>query len=241
MYYPVEALVLRIVRHSDKHSIVRLYTPALGAIGCLTPAGDSREARRRRALMAPLSTVRCVVSVTPGRDLHQLRDVQPADMTAAAILTDPVKGAIAQFLADLLDAVLREPQPDELLYDFVAQTSRELAAISGGVANYHLLALVRLTRFLGIEPDWGSYLPGRWLDEIEGSFRSTPPMHDHYLTPPESRLLNLLRLLDPARLGRLRLTGEQRNYIIDRIIGYYRLHEINTGRLQSLDILRRIF
>lgn len=241
MYHSVEAIVLRLVRHSDKHSIVRLYTPVLGSIACVTPAGEGREARRRRALMAPLAAVRCVVSVTPGRDLHHLRDVQPVDMTAAAILADPVKGALAQFLADLLDSVLREPQPDELLYEFVAQTSRELAAITRGASNYHLLAMVRLTRFLGIEPDWGSFLPGRWLDEVEGAFRSTPPMHDHYLNPQQSRWLNLLRRLEPWQISRLKLSGAQRNYIIDRIIGYYRLHEINTGRLQSLDILRRIF
>ncbi len=241
MYHSVEAIVLRLLRHSDKHSILRLYTPALGAIGCVTPAGDGREARRRRALLTPLAAVRCVVSVAPGRELHHLRDVQPLDMSAAAILTSPVKGALAQFLADLFDAALREQQPDQLLYDFVAHTASELSTLGAGAANFHLLTMVRLSHFLGIEPDWGSYRRGYWLDEVDGAFRPTPPMHDHYLTPDEARVLNLLRRLNPRTLSRLHLTAGQRNYIIDRIIAYYRLHEVNTGRLQSLEVLRQLF
>lgn len=241
MYHSVEGIVLRLVRHNDKHSIVRLYTPTLGVVGCVTPAGDTKEARRRRALMTPLAAVRCVISVTPGHDLHQLRDLQPLDMSAASILTSPVKGALAQFLAELLDSVLREQQPDQLLYDFVVQTARELSAIEGGVANYHLLTMVRLGHFQGIEPDWGSYRRGYWLDESDGIFRPTPPVHEHFANPRESRVLWLLRSLPASKLRRLHLTGRDRNYIIDRILAYYRLHEINTGPLRSLEVLRQLF
>ncbi|MDE6309414.1 MAG: recombination protein O N-terminal domain-containing protein [Muribaculaceae bacterium] len=241
MYHSIEAIVLRLVRHNDKHSIVRLYTPALGVIGCVTPAGDSREARRRRALMTPLATLRCVVSMTQGSDLHHLRDVQPLDMSAASILTSPVKGALAQFLAELFDATLREQQPDALLYDFVAHTARELSAIGGGVANYHLLVLLRLGHFQGIEPDWGSYRRGYWLDESDGTFRPVPPMHEHFADPRESRVLYLLHSLPADKLSRLRLSARDRNYIIDRILAYYRLHEVNTGPLHSLEVLRQLF
>ncbi len=240
-YVSTEGVVLRTVRHNDQHTIVRLYTPDLGAIGCLTPAGNGKEACRRRGMLIPLSRIRCVVSISPGRELHRLRDVQVVDQSLLAILSHPVKGALAQFIADLLDAVLREPQPDAVMYEFISLVGRELAATEKGVANYHLLTLLRLAHHLGIEPDWGEYRRGWWLDEVEGTFRGTPPMHGHFATPAESRVLTAMHRLGAAGLGKLRLNSEQRNYFVDRVIEYYRLHDIRVGRLQSLGILRQLF
>ncbi|MDE7154739.1 MAG: recombination protein O N-terminal domain-containing protein, partial [Muribaculaceae bacterium] len=57
MLRPVKCIILRTVRYNDKSSIVTVYSRELGRMSFVSPAGASREATRRRALLMPLSVI----------------------------------------------------------------------------------------------------------------------------------------------------------------------------------------
>lgn len=242
MYRPLDCIALRTVRYSDRNSILTAYTRQAGRLSFLVPAGTGRAAARLRALLMPMGRFECVADIRPGRDIHSIRDVKAVVLPPVA---DPLRSTIALFVADILSSLLKEPMADPLLFDFIDDAlvrlgdSRRGHALQGtALLNFHLCFLLRLTRFLGIEPDWPTYLPGSVLDFADGIFRRFPPAHRNYLPPGESEAASSLGRMTFRNLGLYRLTRFERNTILDRILLYYQTHYPSVGEPPSLAILR---
>lgn len=239
MYETLDCVALRLVRHNDRHDILTAYSRQRGRVSFVLSAGRGREAMRRRALLMPMSRFECVASMRPGQDLATMRDVRPLVTPAAD--SDPVRGIIAMFTGDLLCSVLTEPMSDGLMYAFVAESVDALATTPHRrLTNLHLAFMVRLMRFLGIEPDDGTYTPGMLFDMTDGVFRPTPPTAGKYLDRAESAAAYRLLRISYGTMHRYRFTRAERNTVVDRLIEYYTMHHHSTMSLRSLDILRSL-
>ena len=97
----MELIALRTVRYNDKNSILSAFTAERGRVSVLVSASGSKEARRRRALLMPLSVVDAEIDIRPGRDIFNLRDIRPLS-SSLSIFSSHVKSAVAIFLADFL-------------------------------------------------------------------------------------------------------------------------------------------
>lgn len=233
---------MRTVRYSDRNSILTAYTRQGGRLSFLVPAGTGRAAARLRALLMPMGRFECVADIRPGRDIHSIRDVKAVVLPPVA---DPLRSTIALFVADMLSILLKEPMSDPLLFDFIDDALRRLGENRKGMTlegaallNFHICFLIRLTRFLGIEPDWPTYLPGAVLDFADGIFRPFPPSHRNFLPPGESEAASLLGRMNFRNLGHFSMTRFERNTILDRILLYYQTHFPSVGEPSSLSILR---
>lgn len=233
---------MRTVRYSDRNSILTAYTRQGGRLSFFVPAGTGRAAARLRALLMPMGRFECVADIRPGRDIHSIRDVKAVVLPPVA---DPLRSTIALFVADMLSTLLKEPMSDPLLFDFIDDALRRLGENRKGMMlegtallNFHICFLIRLTRFLGIEPDWPTYLPGAVLDFADGIFRPFPPSHRNFLPPGESEAASLLGRMNFRNLGHFRMTRFERNTILDRILLYYQTHFPSVGEPSSLSILR---
>lgn len=236
----LHCISLRVVKHSDTSSIATVWTRERGRMAVSLSAGAGREARRHRALMMPFSVFECVGHLQPGREIIRVSDVRPfgpGNVSAA----DPVKNVVAMFLGDFLYAVLRESQPDPCLTDFIFESVDTLRAATGvALANFHLYFLYRLSGFLGIAPDTGTYARGRFFDMREGVFTATPPLHAAAVDPRRAKVVWLLSRIAPGDLGRLRVNRTIRNEILDRMLDYYGMHHTPMSSLSSLQILRSV-
>lgn len=242
MYRQLDCVALRTVRYSDRNSILTAYTRQAGRLSFLVPAGGGKSAARMRALLMPLGRFECVADIRPGRDIHPVRDVRAVVFPPVA---DPLRSSLALFVADMLCSLLREPVPDPSLFDFVDNALARLGCEAPGTAlrgnallNFHICFLVRMTRFLGIEPDWSTFSSGSSLDYADGIFRRFPPSHRDYLPPGESATAALLGRMNFRNLGLYRLSRFERNTILDRILRYYQFHYPSVGEPASLAILR---
>lgn len=242
MYEPIHCLALRTVRHDDRTSILSAWSAERGRVGISMPAGSGREAQRRRALTMPLALFEGVAVCRPGRELVQVRDLRPSAVTSS-VHSHPVKTALALFLADVLDCVLRASEPDAQLSAFLFGSVRALDAIGGNaLANFHLWFLRALSTLTGIAPDFGSWRPGAVFDMSEGVFRTTPPTHGRYLPPDEARAVRMLGRLTLENIGRVRLNRNDRRELLDGILDYFAMHGALSGpATRSLDILKSLF
>lgn len=235
----VTCICLRSVKYSDSQSVATLWTRELGAIAAVVPSGSGREASRRRAIMMPMRVFEAVAWVKPGRELARITDLKPLPAPLAA---DPAVGAVALFVSDFLCSALRQTGPDELMSDFIFASAARLHALTGtALANFHLYFLAHLGRFLGIEPDMGTYAPGAYFDMREGRFCLAAPLHRSVLSPAQARMVALLMRLSPRSLRLLRLSRAERNAILDATLEYYSIHYTPMRSLASLPILRSLF
>lgn len=241
-------IALRTVKYSDRASILSVYTAERGHLSLAVPAGKGKSAARFRALTMPMAVFECQADLRPGREIVNARDVRGIILPPSG---SPIATVIALFMADFLGALLREPQADAPLFAFLVRSAEELAAgalpgVAGAHAsrqlpNFHIAFMMRLQRFMGIEPDWSTYTPGAVFDMAAGVFRTLPPPHPRYLNPEESTAAWRLSRMTTANCHRFRFSRFDRNRILDGLLSYYRLHFPTLGSLPSTDILRQLF
>ena len=68
---------------------------------------------------------------------------------------DVIKSCIAIFLNEVLYKAIKQQGTDESMFGFVFSSVEWLDHQTEGLANFHLLFLIQLTRYLGFYPDTG--------------------------------------------------------------------------------------
>lgn len=242
MYETLHCIALRTIKYDDRRSIVTAWSVERGRVGLLVPAGASREARRRRAIMMPLGLFEGQADIRPGRELMSIRDVQPTAVLAE-LACNPAKAVVAMFLSEVLEKVLREAAPDVLISEFIFDAVRVLDSLTSavGVANFPIVFLYKLGLFLGIEPDSGSWRPGSVFDMGGGCWRSSAPTQGRWLDTAEAETAHLISRLDFVNSSRLGLPRTLRRTALDRILEYYSLHYTSLSDLKSLSVVGDIF
>lgn len=241
MYQHLDCISLRITRYNDRHSILTALSRQQGRISLLISSGGGREATRRRAILQPGGRFSCEADLrdVAGR-IPPIRDVAPRGSAAAT--ADPMQSIITLFLVDFLNTILRDSQPDPLLFDFVEGMLGRLETLEGrALANFHLLFLVKISRYLGVEPDLSTYRPGYIFDMTDAVFRPTTPVSGPFLDHAESAAAARLLRINGRNLGRYALSAAQRNRALDVILQYYTLHFASLRAMKSVDVVRSLF
>lgn len=233
---------LRITQYSDKNAILSAYSRELGMVSCLLPVGAGKEARRRRALLMPLCPVSCIVTSTPGRGIMPFRNPVPSPVMVS-LTSEPLKCALALFLADVLGVVLRQSDVDRNLFDYIyASIIRLDEAGVSLLANFHLAFLVGMLDFLGISPDVADFSPGMVFDKQDAVFRESPPLHKSYCSVEESKHIVLLARMNYGNCHHYKYTRAERARVLNGILEYISLHmSIDLLSLKSLSVLRDLF
>jgi len=173
----ITGIVLSIVRHSDKHNVVSIYTPTHGRITCLAPAGGTRSKLPRLML---LSTIDTEINITPTKEMYQLRSYSFAELRPS-LYTDPMKMTLAMFLADFLNHLLRETQPDAGIWKFI-QGSLSLLDVAPLSPNFHLVFISAIAPFVGIQPDLENCNTSNWFDLRAGRYTLRSPAAQRFPT-----------------------------------------------------------
>lgn len=231
-------IALKVTKHSDKQSILTALSRERGRMSLAIPAGTGKSAARIRALTMPLCVLECVAEHHPGREIVPMRQARQL-MPLSSIHSNPVKQMVAMFIAEILNALLRETNEDAALFDFITRSIAILEeADASGTANFHICFLYQLGRLLGIEPDTSTYFPGRILDIRDGIWRASFPLHSDYLTPEESAAAFRLSRMTFSNYYIYRYAREERNRILDLLLNYLSVHYVSLRNIHSLEILR---
>lgn len=250
----LHCLALRTVRHSDTRDILTAWSRERGRIAIAMPAGAGREARRRRALAAPLALFEGEVTGRPDRDIVSMRDFS-AMPGSPALAATPLKAMVASFIAEVLDHVLRRNEADAPLSDFLFGSARVLAAMPAqALPMFAPTLMFGLLHHAGVAPDLDAYRRSAIFDLRDARFRTSPPLHGDYLEGEACRALmalsrvhynKLLRALadgDITRsLGRPFFPGAAaRREVLQRLIDYYGIHVCPLDTIKTLAVLREM-
>lgn len=239
MQKKLSIIPLRLTPHSDRASVLQAYSLEMGAVSFVVPAGKGPGAARYRALLQPLTPLEVEAQIRPGRELHTFREPL-AKVHIHTILTSPERAAIAMFLAEVLQTLLRQAESDPNTYYYIENAVRRLNDQKTPAANFVLMFMRGLSVLLGIEPDGSDYRPGTVFDLIDGKFRQSAPLHGCSLTAKASRTAWLFLRMTWENQGRFRFSAAERREALDRLLEYYTLHYAPLTGLKSPAVLHRL-
>lgn len=232
-----EALVLRKTAYGDKRVIVNVYTPDQGPLGLIASLSKKSTKGLKPAHFQALQTLEIVYRENSKGDLKGLSEARILE-PYQDLYFDPTKACVALFLAELLQKVLHEQEPNPELFEFLKMAIKDLDKQESGIANYHLFFMLKLSAHLGFSPHLED---GDYFDLMQGDVSWKVPHHPYFIANEELALWRAIDDWEWSEWPSFQLrNGNLRRQALDNMIQYYRLHLHDFGTLKSLSVLREV-
>ena len=240
MEVKTKAVVLRCVPYADNRQVIDLFTEACGRVQFACRMAKTARGKLKRQLFQPLTLLNVAFDYRPKLSLQRMRDVS-IYRPYTQIPYNMEKLGIAMFVAEFLTYATRNEQRNDALFNYIEQCLTWLDTDTGHFANFHLVFMMRIARFLGLMPNVDDYTPGCYFDLRNACFAAIRPLHNDYLQPQQAQhFLNLIRM-DYKTMHLYKLTRDERNECAEVILQFYRLHVPGFPELKSLDVLKQLF
>ena len=234
------AIVLHSLKYGETRLIVDMFTRSYGRLSFIVSLPKSAKGKMKKQFIQPLTILEIETDVRPKLQLQKLSDVRLLH-PFSTIPFDPHKLSIALLIAEFLYYALRSEQQNTLLFDYVADSIQWLDGQDSRFANFHLVLLMRLSRFLGFYPNLDDYSAGDYFDLRESVFLSVPPVHRDFLYPQEAEKVQLMMRMDFATMHLFQMSHTERNRLLEVALSYYRLHIPDFPELKSLSVLQELY
>lgn len=241
MLQKTRGIVLHALKYKDASLIVDIYTETLGRASFMVYIPKSKKASVKATLFQPMALVELEADIRPNTSIYKVREAK-SFYPFVSLPYEPRKSAIALFLSEFLYRALREEDANIPLFNYLMHSIVWLDTCKQQFSNFHLVFLMRLSRFLGLYPNLDDYVEGDYFDMRAACFSPLPPqMHSDYLQPAEAALLNKLIRMRYDTMRFVPMTRIERARFLTLINDYYRLHLPDFPVLRSLDVLHELF
>ena len=242
MLYTTKGIVIHHFKYSEKSVIAKIYTEKYGLQSFLLNGVRNSKSKNKAAYLQPLSLVEINAFHKEKKGLQQLKNIQLAN-PYTSIPFNINKTSIAFFLAEILYKSIKEEEPNEALFEFLYHAFQVLDLETSNYANFHLLFLGQLSKFLGFYPQNTAidYTGNIYFDLQEGFFTHLEPQHKLYTKSPLSnQLINILNTAVSNNKSSLVLDYHSRKTLLNTFLNYYSLHLSNFDNFKSLEILEAV-
>ncbi|MGL5272987.1 MAG: DNA repair protein RecO [Phocaeicola sp.] len=240
MWQKTVGIVLHTLKYNDTSSIVVIYTRHNGRGSFIVPIPRSRKSVLKNVLFQPLSLIEFEADFNPTKTLYKIKEAK-SFYPFHTIPYDPYKSAIALFLAEFLYRSLREESENEELFSYLEHSIHWLDSCKTKYANFHLVFLMRFSRFLGLYPNIEDYVEGAYFDLQGASFTLEQPTHQSFINKEESSRINKLMRMNYDTMHLFEMSRAARNRCLVIVNEYYSLHLPDFPKLKSLDVLQELF
>jgi len=239
MLVKTRAIVLSSIKYSESSIITKIYTEEYGMLSFMVRGVRKRKARMPASFFQAFTLLDLDINYKPKSNLQNIKEVGLYQRTDS-LHTDIRKSTIAIFLAEILHKSLEEEQQDKGLFEFLQLTINFLDSMEGGFANFHLIFLIQLSKYLGFYPSNSNNNNLEYFNMESGIFESNP-YSDQFLNQDLSAKLKELMEISYLNRDLLIITNAQRRKLLGEIIRYYQLHLPGMGQISSKEVFEGIF
>ena len=226
--------------------VAKFFTRELGVRSYILKGVRKGSGRTKQNLLQPLSYLDTVVYANPKTSLNYVKEIAPhidEKLTWVGSCLpnaddEAVRNAVVFFMTELLYKTLREEEPDEELFDYVVDALQKLREpVSSQHSQLPVLFMLRLTRYLGIEPlDNYSQREPRF-NLTNGRFQlAGETMLDADTSQLLHYYLQAIHNDTPCPLATLK----QRITLINSLLDYFQLHLAEFRNFTSHEILHSV-
>jgi len=232
------SIVLSKLKYRDNDLIVKCYTQQRGLVSYLLRSVlKSKKSQAKTVYFQELSQLQIEENYKPNQSLQFIKEVKPYYIYKS-LHTNIYKSAIVLFLSEILTNVLKEEEKNEALFNYL-KTALQYLDEEDKFSNFHLLFLLKLTRYLGFQPEnLNSDRPFFNLQSgvFELSDNSVYSVSGHNLT-----LLKQLLGINFDALNSIKINGKQRQDFLNMLLYYFELHLGGFKKPKSLQVLNEVF
>lgn len=238
MLHKTRGIVLKSTNYSESSVVVQVFTEKFGLQSYMVNGARKPKAKIGTTLLQPLYLLDMVVYHRANASLQRISEARQKPFFQT-IPYDIAKSAVALFLNEMLYKCLRQQSADEPLFNYVFNAVSWLDNTEKMPPNFHLLFLLKLSRYLGFLPALPK--PGQsFFDLKDGIFCDRLPTHPLVLRHPHTSQFADLLATSFDRLDTLRLSLADRRFLLGRILEFYQFHVDNLGQIKSHDVLEAV-
>lgn len=240
MLVKTSAIVLGSLKYGESQLIVDLFTESHGRLSFMQRIPRTSRSGVKKQFFQPLTLLSVEFDYRASQKLQRIRNASVA-WPFVSLPFDAFKLSIALFVAEFTGYCTRSEQSNPPLYMFIENSVRWLDACESGFANFHIIYMLHLTRFIGFYPNLDDDSDAAFFDMRAGCFVSHVPVHSDFLKPDEACKIRMLMRLNYTTMRLLSLSRSERSRIVDVVLQYYRLHQPGFPEMKSLPVLMQLF
>lgn len=240
MLHKTRGIVFSYTEYRETSLIVKIYTELFGIQSYIVNGVRKKNAKLNVGWFQPLTPVEMVVYHKERHGLQRIAEIRPMPVLRS-IPFDVVKSTITLFLNEVLCKAIKEEEENQLLFEFLFNTI-QLFDVQQPVSNdFHLLFLIRLTRYLGFYPIQNYDHLHPYFNLVDGKFQNEIPLHPYYLNSKAALNFSELILHSADLSSRLNIIAADKKALLENLLEYYRLHIAGFSGVKSHKVLEQIF
>ena len=240
MYIDDKGIVLRCIKYDDKSFIAHLFTASRGHVSFIINGNRGKRTGTAARLFQPLSFLAFQWDAKPTAALHRMKEPRPL-FIQQEIPLHPIKRSIAMVLSEFIAYALGNEAENRELYDYIEHSIQWFDTAPDKFANFHLVFLLKLARFLGIAPNIEEYNEGDYFELHHGSFTPSGVPSSLVMGCHDAQLLFRLCETNYGTMDNIAMNRHDRARLIQYIATYYTLHIPKFPGIQSIEILQALF
>lgn len=220
MLYKTRGIVFRFTKYGETSIIVNIFTELFGLQSYIVNSVRSKSGKGKIALYQPLTLLDLVVYHKENASILRIKEIQCVH-PFTTLHTDVRKSTLALFLSEMLNKSIREQSHATEICSFLFDAFEMLDRLTDRYENFHLIFLIKLSRFLGFGPQTtGDILSGRGIDAAD------------------EEVLKSLLVADFSQ--NVIMSNIQRRSLLNIILHFYAQHIENFGEVRSVQVLREV-
>ncbi len=220
MLHKTRGIVFRFTKYGDTSIIVTIFTELFGLQTYIVNGVRSKSAKGKIALYQPLTLLDLVVYYKENANIKRIKEVRCLHQYQS-LQTDIRKSSIGMFINEMLNKTVREENHAQELFEFFLDSLIFLDDQKSDFENFHLIFLVKLSRFLG----FGAH----HVDEV---------LSGRLSGKEEEKLLK--KLIGAEYGDAFAITNLQRRALLEILLRFYSAHIDSLGEIRSVQVLKEV-
>lgn len=221
MLHKTRGIVFRFTRYGDTSLIVTIFTELFGLqTYIVNGVRTSSSKNNKMALYQPLTLLELVVYYKENTTIKRIKEVR-CTSPFHDLQSNMRKASIAMFMNEIMNKTVKEENHAQEIFEFLHDTLVTLDHANDRFENFHLVFLIKLSRYLGF-----------------GVHDVRDILANRIASDEEEQLLT--KLIQAEYTTSIPITASQRRSLLDLLLKFYSDHLDTLGEIKSIQVLREV-
>ncbi len=238
MLITTKAIVFSALRYGEADLIVKCFTEKEGLKSYLLRGIlKSKKGKLKTSLFQPLTQLEIQATHKDKGTLEYIREAR-LNFPYQSLHTNILKSTVVMFLSEVLRNAIKEEEKNLPLYKFLEESLLKYDN-EEKTANFHLMFLLELTRYLGFYPD-DSQMDGDVFNLLDGNFQNRET-NNSCISDENVAVLKQVLGTNFDDLSSIKMNQITRSRFLLMLLNYYEIHLQGFHKPKSLGVLNEIY